>query len=147
MVVWIPCKPQYCWLNWKRFDWEVEQRAKIGARYTQLIKEQLSDKNPQLHIVTPEIDAHNTSVYAQYTVRVKNREQVQQKLKDAGVPTAVHYPIPLHLQPAFTTEKQGIGSFPAAESVANEVMSLPMYPDLDEKTQLRILDALVKASK
>ena len=130
----------------ERFDWEVEQRAKIGARYTQLIKEQL-DKNPQLHIVTPEIDAHNTSVYAQYTVRVKNREQVQQKLKDAGVPTAVHYPIPLHLQPAFATEKQGIGSFPAAESVANEVMSLPMYPDLDEKTQLRILDALVKASK
>lgn len=130
----------------ERFDWEVEQRAKIGARYTQLIKEQL-DKNPQLHIVTPEIDAHNTSVYAQYTVRVKNREQVQQKLKDAGVPTAVHYPIPLHLQPAFATEKQSIGSFPAAESVANEVMSLPMYPDLDEKTQLRILDALVKASK
>lgn len=127
----------------ERFDWEVEQRAKIGARYTQLIKEQL-DKNPQLHIVTPEIDAHNTSVYAQYTVRVKNREQVQQKLKDAGVPTAVHYPIPLHLQPAFATAKQGIGSFPIAESVANEVMSLPMYPDLDESNIQRIIQALIQ---
>lgn len=130
----------------ERFDWEVEQRAKIGARYTELIKEQLA-KNPQLNIVSPELETYNTSVYAQYTVRVKNREQVQQKLKDAGVPTAVHYPIPLHLQPAFAAAKQGVGSFPIAESAANEVMSLPMHPDLSNEILNTIVDALIGSLK
>ncbi|MCB5187697.1 DegT/DnrJ/EryC1/StrS family aminotransferase [Methylobacillus caricis] len=126
----------------ERFDWEVEQRAKIGARYTELIKEQLT-KNSQLDIVPPELETYNTSVYAQYTVRVKNREQVQKKLKDAGVPTAVHYPIPLHLQPAFAFAKRAIGAFPIAEAAANEVMSLPIHPDLTNETQDKILDCLI----
>ena len=126
----------------ERFDWEVEQREKIGARYTGLIKELTSNK-PQLSIITPSIEPHNTSVYAQYTVRVKHREQVQQKLKDAGVPTAVHYAIPLHLQPAFSYLKQSVGSFPIAEAIANEVISLPMGADLTRDVQEAIVGQLV----
>lgn len=128
----------------ERFDWEVEQRGKLGARYTGLIKE-YKDKNLQLSVITPYIEPHNTSVYAQYTLRVKNREQVQQKLKETGIPTAVHYPVPLHLQPAFANLSQGEGSYPISETAAKEVMSLPMGPDLDIDTQNMIIDCLIQA--
>lgn len=124
-----------------RFDWEVEQRARLGARYTQLIQ-QGNVENKTASIITPEIEPHNTSVYAQYTIRVKNREQVQQKLKEASIPTAVHYPVPLHLQPAFISLRQGEGSFPISEAIAKEVMSLPMGPDLNEKDQVIICEAI-----
>ena len=128
----------------ERFDWEVEQRGKLGARYTGLIQE-YKDKNPQQSVITPYIEPHNTSVYAQYTIRVKNREQVQQKLKVTGIPTAVHYPVPLHLQPAFANLSQREGSYPISETVAKEVMSLPMGPDLDIDTQNMIVDCLIQA--
>ncbi len=128
----------------ERFDWEVEQRSKLGARYTELIQ-QRNLKNTTAPIITPYTEPHNTSVYAQYTVRVKNREQIQQKLKEAGIPTAVHYPVPLHLQPAFANLGQGEGRFPISESIANEVMSLPMGPDLDTNTQNKIVDCLFQA--
>lgn len=128
----------------ERFDWEVEQRGNAGAHYSQLIKK-LSDKNSQTLLITPYIEPHNTSVYAQYTVRINNREQVQLSLKEAGVPTAVHYAVPLHLQPAFAYLGQGEGSYPVAENVAKEVMSLPMGPDLDIDTQNKIAHCLVQA--
>ena len=128
----------------KRFDWEVKQRGKLGTRYTELIQE-LNASNPQISITTPYIESHNTSVYAQYTVRLKNREQVQQHLKEVGVPTAVHYPVPLHLQPAFAYLAQSEGSYPISESVAKEVMSLPMGPDLAEDTQSHIVKCLIQA--
>lgn len=126
-----------------RFDWEVEQRSKLGARYSMLMQEHVL--NTGLEVVTPYIEPFNTSVYAQYTVRVKNREQVQQKLKDAGVPTAVHYPVPLHIQPAFASLNLGEGTFAVAEAAAKEVMSLPMSPDLDEATQLTVTQNLLQA--
>lgn len=128
----------------ERFSWEVEQRSKLGTRYTQQIQE-LNANNPQISIITPYIESHNTSVYAQYTVRIKNREQVQQQLKEAGVPTAAHYPVPLHLQPAFAYLAQGEGSYPISECVAKEVMSLPMGPDLGSDTQSNIVDSLIQA--
>lgn len=128
----------------ERFDWEVEQRSKLGGRYTELI-EQYKLQNPSLDIITPYIEPYNTSVYAQYTVRVKNREQLQQKLKELGIPTAVHYPVPLHLQPAFVYLAQAEGSYPISESVAKEVMSLPMGPDLAGDTQSHIVHCLIQA--
>ncbi len=126
----------------ERFDWEVEQRNKLGERYSGLINKQIGN-NPQLNIVTPYVEPFNTSVYAQYTVLVKNREQVQQKLKEAGVPTAVHYPIPLHLQPAFASLGQGEGCFPISEALSKKVMSLPMGPYLSESDQLKVVEALI----
>ena len=75
----------------ERFDWEIEQRLKIGAGYNEL----LAGKVP---VVTQRPD--RTSVFAQYTVFVQNCEEVQERLKATGIPTAVHYPVPLHKQPA-----------------------------------------------
>ena len=126
----------------ERFDWEVEQRAAIGNRYTTLIQQQLATK-PQISVITPYLEPHNVSVYAQYTVRVQQRESIQKSLQAVGVPTAVHYPIPLHLQPAFASSRHRQGSLPVAERLAAEVMSLPMGPDLTGDMQQAIVDQLV----
>lgn len=101
------------------FEEEVRLRGEIGAKYSEML-----GKVPG--VIVPYIEPHNTSVYAQYTVRVQDRDAVQEKLKEAGIPTAVHYPIPLNQQPMFDYLQQGTGSVPVAEKVAKEVMSLPM---------------------
>ena len=119
---------------------EVEARNRIGQRYTELFG-QLDNS----HIITPDIEPFNTCVYAQYTVQVEGREQIQAQLQAQGIPTAVHYPVPLHLQPAFAGLNQGEGSFPVAEAVAKRVMSLPMHPYLSEKEQDAIGAALQQA--
>lgn len=126
-----------------RFDWEVQRRGEIGLRYSKLIKKHSA--NIDTAVITPYIEPFNTSVYAQYTVRVKNRELVQQKLKDSGVPTTVHYPIPLHLQPIFTYLNFGAGAYPEAESAAKEVLSLPMSPDLNDAICEIIITKLINS--
>ncbi len=116
----------------ERFEWEVERRAAVGRRYDEL----LQDLGGRLGLII--VRDERSSVYAQYTVRVRDREALQAKLKSHGIPTAVHYPLPLHRQPAY----RAYGAeqhFPAAEMLADRVMSLPMHPDLDAKTQ----DAIV----
>ena len=76
---------------------------------------------------------------------VDNREQVQEKLKAAGIPTAVHYPVPLHLQPAYKELSRISGSVLNAEARARVVMSLPMSPDLDVGVQENVVQALGEA--
>ena len=120
------------------FPHEVEARAKIGAAYSDL----LSEKCPA--VTTPWIAPHNTSVYAQYTIEVENRDEVQARLREIGVPTAVHYPTPLHTQPAFSSLGKRVGDFPIAEAAAKRVMSLPMHPFL-ESGYAEVVDALVRA--
>lgn len=109
------------------FHDEVEARIRIGNRYDEI----LVAKNIQ----TPFIAPNNTSVFAQYTILVENRDKVQQHLQTKGIPTAVHYPIPLNLQPVFTYLNKPKGSFPIAEHIADKVVSLPMHPYLSEKDQ------------
>ncbi len=104
------------------FDEEVQARARIGARYTELLGD---------IVTTPYIEPYNTSVYAQYTVQVENRDAVQAHLKEAGVPTAVHYPIPLNHQPALAHPEH----FERSEYAAERVMSLPMHPYLTHENQ------------
>jgi UDP-2-acetamido-2-deoxy-ribo-hexuluronate aminotransferase len=116
---------------------ELAARARIGTRYTQKLAGAVK---------TPFIAAHNVSVYAQYTIQVDNREQVQAKLKEQGIPTAVHYPVPLNMQPAFASLGQGEGSFPKSDAAARRVMSLPMDAFLDEATQDRIVAAVRAAA-
>ncbi len=111
------------------FEEEVAARARIGAAYTELLGDA---------VVAPFIEAYNRSVYAQYTVQVNERQTVQKELKAAGIPTAVHYPVPLHLQPAFAVEGIGRGAFPCAEAAADHVLSLPMHPYLSEGEQQQI---------
>lgn len=126
-----------------RFDWEVEQRQKIGVRYTELIHSKLKLQSSVFDVITPHIESHNISVYAQYTVQVQNRDAIQKQLNEAGIPTAVHYPIPLNLQPAFAHLNKPAGSFPIAESIAKQVMSLPMGADLSIEHQDKIVLSLM----
>jgi len=112
----------------KYFATEVQNREKIGQRYTSLLR----DVNG---ITPPFIEDHNSSVYAQYSIRVKDRESVTKKMADKGIPTAVHYPMPLHLQEAFAYLGYKEGDFPVSEAVSHEIMSLPMSPFLKEEEQ------------
>jgi len=130
------------------FDEEVKARAEIGARYTELLSFPLPQEAEEIGkktIIIPYIEPHNTSVYAQYTVLIENREGVHKKLNEAGIPTAVHYPIPLNLQPAFAHINKSEGSFPVAEELAKKVMSLPMSAVLSGAEQDRVVEALAHA--
>ena len=117
------------------FAEEVGARGRIGARYSELLRDA---------VLTPYIEPHNTSVYAQYTVQVDQRDAVQEKLREGGILTAVHYPIPLHLQPVFAGLNLPEGRFPVAESAARRVLSLPMHPYLTEDDLMRITSVLAK---
>jgi len=124
------------------FDAEVGARGRLGARYSQLIEDAFSDVDTPIKVTTPHVEEHNTSVYAQYTVEVPNRDAVQAAMAERNIPTAVHYPRPLHLQPVFAGLRQEPGSFPAAEEAAERVISLPMHPYLTDEQQLTVIQAL-----
>lgn len=121
----------------ERFAWEVEQRMKIGARYNQLFK-------GKIDVVAQR--GNRTSVYAQYTVFVKDREAVQKALLESGVPTAVHYPIPLNEQPGYK-HLCCHDCTPIANKISKKVISLPMSPDLDCAEQEVIVDCLIRATQ
>ena len=116
-------------------DEEMQKRQQVAQRYTQLL-------NQAGISTTPHIKPYNISAWAQYTVQVNQREQVQDKLKASGVPTAVHYPIPLNQQPAVA---DAAARLPVGDAVAQRVLSLPMHPYLDETDQQTIVAALQQA--
>ena len=118
----------------ERFEWELERRAEIGARYQQLLAgvEQI------------EVRPDRNSVYAQFTVMVDRRVQVQAALKAAGVPTAVHYPRPLNQQPAYA-QFCCPECCPVSRRLAESVLSLPMSADLSVADQDRVVAALRRA--
>ncbi|MEL6710712.1 MAG: DegT/DnrJ/EryC1/StrS family aminotransferase [Pseudomonadota bacterium] len=119
----------------ERFDWEVRQRQAIGQRYNQLL-----DTIGIQHI---QQRTDRTSVYAQYTILVNNRDSIQASLQQAHIPTAIHYPKPLNQQPAY----RDIGHqnpTPVAAAMAKRTLSLPMSPDLDTKKQNIIASSLDK---
>lgn len=120
----------------ERFDWEVKQRLKIGEHYKML----LAGKVP-LVIQRPD----RTSVFAQYTIFVENRELVQEKLQAEGVPTAVHYPVPLNQQPAYRHLCQP-DSTPISQAMAKKVMSLPMSADLTMVDVEKIADKVIQVA-
>ena len=126
------------------FEDEVASREWIGARYSELLSTGNNSQSPK-KIITPAIRSGNTSVYAQYTVQVEGRESVQKHLQEKGIPTAVHYPVPLNLQPVFSSLGKPAGSFPVAEAAAERVMSLPMHPYLSEEELVIISSALKEA--
>lgn len=119
----------------EQFGWEVERRIAIGQRYL----DRLAGINSvQLPVVRPD----RTCVWAQFTIQVSDRDAVVAALKEQGIPTAVHYPIPLHLQPAYAPLSRVVGTLANAEAVSDRVLSLPMHPYLSEETQDRIIAAL-----
>jgi len=100
---------------------EIKARQAVAENYTQGLPE---------CVQTPKLEFNRRSVWAQYTIRVSERDKVQNKLIKAGVPTAVHYPMPLHLQECFKYLDKKEGGFPISENAAGEVLSLPMSPFL-----------------
>jgi UDP-2-acetamido-2-deoxy-ribo-hexuluronate aminotransferase len=118
------------------FDAEVRRRAEVGAGYTELLGDAVK---------TPRILKGNTSVYAQYTIEVEEREAFQEAMKSRGIPTTVHYPEALHLQPAFAYLGHREGDFPVAEAAARRVVSLPMHPYLEERDLAHIAVAVAES--
>ena len=124
-------------------DQEIVQRQQVAQRYAELLPRPLGDgKGAGRCITLPHIEAHNTSAWAQYTIQVDGRDAVQEQLKIAGIPTAVHYPIPLNKQPAVADTHAHL---PVDDAVAQKVLSLPMHPYLDEGSIQRIAQAVANA--
>ena len=117
----------------ERFDWEVQRRLEIGQKYNDLMDERCIQRVQQR--------SDRTSVFAQYTVMVDRREQAQEKLKQVGIPTAVHYPFPLNQQPAYQ-HLCGPDCTPVSRQLAQRVMSLPMGADIKAEVQQKIVLAL-----
>ncbi len=117
------------------FPEEVAARERIGARYTELLRGAVG---------VPEVADGNTHVYAQYTIRVGNRDELGVKLTEAGIPSAVYYPKCLHEQPVFAPLGYKWGDFPVSERASREVISLPMHPYLTEGEQDKVVDVVKK---
>jgi UDP-2-acetamido-2-deoxy-ribo-hexuluronate aminotransferase len=122
----------------ERFDWEIERRLALGDRYGRLIRD--SGAPVQLLAVRPD----RNCVWAQYTVMVDDRPAVQAALQAAGIPTAVHYPKPLHHQPAYAAYCCP-DCMPHSIRAGQRVLSLPMSADLAEADQDRVVAALLGA--
>ncbi|HEU4777062.1 MAG TPA: DegT/DnrJ/EryC1/StrS family aminotransferase, partial [Telluria sp.] len=122
----------------ERFAWEVEQRQAIGQRYNELLDQAAIARIAQ----RPD----RSNVYAQYTILLAQREPVRKLLEAAGIPTAVHYPVPLNLQPAYR-HLCCPDCTPVSSRLAATVMSLPMGADLTGAAQDDIVRALIGATR
>ena len=112
---------------------EMQLRQKVAQMYTTALQ--------AAGLAAPFIEPHNRSAYAQFTIRIKNRAAVQTALKEAGIPTAVHYPIPLNKQPAVASD----AVLPVGDLVAEEVLSLPMHPYMTQEQVQQVVAALNSA--
>jgi UDP-2-acetamido-2-deoxy-ribo-hexuluronate aminotransferase len=126
----------------KHYKKDLALRQEVEQKYTDQFKIQNSK------FITPIVKDDRTSAWAQYSVRVQDRDTLQTKLKEKGIPTAVHYPMPLHLQECFAYLGYKKGDFPVAEKVSQEILSLPMNPYLtDDKIEYivkEVIDAVYK---
>jgi UDP-2-acetamido-2-deoxy-ribo-hexuluronate aminotransferase len=111
----------------KHYKKDLALRQEVAKKYTKQLG--IGGFSPEQ---LPSIDKRATSAFAQYSIRVKNRDEIQAKLKEQGVPTAVHYPMPLHLQECFAYLGYKQGDFPISEMISDEIMSLPMNPYLSD---------------
>ena len=119
-----------------RFEWEIERRIALGERYSRLFAGAAG-------ITTPTVRPDRTCVYAQYTLQVPNRDALVDALQSRGIPTAVHYPIPLNAQPAYA-HLCCPDCTPVAARLAASVMSLPMHADLRQSDQDVIAQAVIE---
>ncbi|MEP7199977.1 MAG: DegT/DnrJ/EryC1/StrS family aminotransferase, partial [Chloroflexota bacterium] len=110
------------------------QRRRLAAIYTEALQ--------NTALTLPCEPDGTQSAYHLYVVRSPQRDALRAHLKAHGVETLVHYPTPIHLQEAYSDMKHGIGSFPNAERLAREILSLPLYPELDEQMIGHVTDAI-----
>ncbi|GGE34934.1 aminotransferase DegT [Agaricicola taiwanensis] len=120
----------------KIFDEEIIARNRVAKRYSELLDG---------HVAVPPVPEGVTSVWAQYTVRVPRRDQVQAACKAAGIPTMVYYPIPLNQQTGYRHYPVAPGGVPNSERLAADVLSLPMHPYLDDDAIGRVSEVLISA--
>lgn len=125
--------------KFERFELEVSKRHAVAQRYTDFLNSE------RVNLRTPFVESYNTSVFAQYTIFTPLRDEVCRDLKERGIPTAIHYPTPLHRQPAFSYLGYQGGDFPCAEQLASTALSIPMGPDLTEEHQMLIIESLLAA--
>ncbi len=123
----------------ERFEWEIGQRHAIGERYRQLLADV-----PGVRLLT--VRADRDCVWAQFTVLADERSALQLALQSCGIPTAIHYPKPLHLQPAYALQ-DGAGRFPRSERMAEVVLSLPMSADTTADDQRRVAREIELAAR
>ncbi|MGI9273445.1 MAG: DegT/DnrJ/EryC1/StrS family aminotransferase [Endozoicomonas sp.] len=117
------------------FDKEVVHRKEAGAYYTQLLKD-------RAEIVTPHIEGYSDSVFAQYTIQVERRDRIRSRLNELGVPTAIHYPLPLNKQPAIEDKDSRV---PVSEYLSSHVISLPMHGHINKDVQESVVEQLLSA--
>lgn len=128
----------------ERYDWEVEARNKIADNFTKSFAG-LEKIDPQFS--TPFIKPGNRSVWAQYTLTITNRDAFQKKMQELGVPTTIHYPTAMPDQPWYKNNTETRFAVPVAQWAASHVVSLPMFPDMDEATQNKVIEATKTAVK
>lgn len=121
----------------KYFHEEISLRNKIADQYTKKLSK---------HFITPQIKNNRTSTWAQYTIRANNRDSLQFKLKEIGIPTAIYYPLPLHLQECFRYLNYKEGDLPNAEQASKEVISLPINAFMREEINF-IIDKIISLRK
>lgn len=131
----------------ERYQWELEQRDRIGQRFNQAFSE-IAAKDFSF----PKVLAHNKSAWAQYTITVQDRDAFQKKLTEKGVPSSIHYPLIMPEQPWYKEnlhgQKDSSGQdWKFARWAADHVISLPMYPDMDDAAQSRVIEAVLTALK
>jgi erythromycin biosynthesis sensory transduction protein eryC1 len=119
----------------KYFEGEITRRQEVAARY---------DKNLK-NVVTPFVERENTSVWAQYCIRVKDRARMLEICAQKGVPTGVYYPLPLHLQEGFKDLGYKKGDFAVSERVSEDIMALPMSAFLSEQEQDYVIEVINNA--
>lgn len=124
-----------------RYDWELEQRQRVADRYNDAFSSIKAEG-----FKTPFVESHNSSAWAQYTLLIKDRAGFQKKMTEAGVPTSIHYPRIMPDQPYYKEHTANPNQeLPVARWAAEHVISLPMFPDMDNATQDKII-AAVKAA-
>jgi len=115
------------------FDDEIERRRTVARQYT----ERLSGL-----VETPAQLPGTDTIWAQYTIKLPQRDAVAASLRERGIPTQIYYPLPMHLQPAYAPHVAGPGSLPVSERLCGEVLALPMHPYLDQAAIAMICDGL-----
>jgi len=106
----------------KYYEKDLSLRQEVASKYTQMLEGK--------DLILPFVAKHVTSSWAQFSIRVKKRDFLEKRLKEEGIPTAIHYPLPLHLQECFKYLGYKRGMFPISEMISNEIISLPMNPYL-----------------
>ncbi len=120
------------------FERELEARARLADHYDARLSEARSIK-------TPVREDGKSSAWAQYSILVDERDHVRKRLDDADLPSAIYYPVPIHLQPAYARYNEGVGSLPVCERLCQRILSLPMHPYMEDDTADRICDVVLEA--